>query len=120
MVINGREIRFRRTVWGNCKIAEMCPKKDINKLSDLFKSDYATSQTTAARFICILSESWEKAHKYFDDPEYTPRPLTEDEVLMLDDSTFQALFTEALNAWADDGKTTVETAPEKKSTGGAE
>lgn len=119
MIINGREVRFRRTVWGNCQLADMCPKKDINKLGALLQGDYATSQRTAARMIAVLSEGYERAHK-FSDPGYEPHPLTEDEALMLDDETFSALFQEAIDAFQNDGKTTVEAEPVKNGDGAVE
>lgn len=112
MVIHGREIKFRRTVLGNCEIAAICPKKDINKFQDLLQSDYGTSQNAAAVFMAALSKGWEM-HRHFEDPSYEMRPLTVEEALLLDSDDFNELFVEALAAFTNDGKPTVETEPPK-------
>lgn len=107
MIIHGREIKFRRTVMGNCEIAEICPDKDINRFTELVSGDYATAQTAAAVFMAALSKGYEMAQKY-EDPSYTMHPLTKEEVLLLDSDEFNDLFLEALDAFKADGKTTVE------------
>ena len=107
MTINGREVKFRRTVYGNCKIAEICPDKDINQFNDLLNGDYVTSQNAAATFIAALSEGHEMWREY-EDPGYKGKPITKNEALMLGDDDFGALFTEALNTFQGDGRQTVE------------
>jgi len=122
MQIHGRDVNFRRTVLGNCEIAEICPKKDINKLGDVFtKSDYATAQRAGAKFMVAMSKGYEMT-KHYSDSEYVMRPLTEEEVLLLDSDEFNDLFMEAMNAFIADGKTTVQTeaAPSKNADGGGE
>lgn len=112
MEIHGREIKFRRTVLGNCKIAEMSPKKDINRFDELLNSDYATSQQAAAKFMAALSEGHEMNQR-FENPDYEMHPLTTEEALLLDGDVFNDLFTEALAAFAGDTPT-VETEPVKE------
>ncbi len=108
MVIHGREIKFRRTVFGNCEIAKICPGGDINNFNQVINGDYATAQTAAAVFIAALSEGYEMNEAY-EHPDYTPRPLTKNEALLLDSEEFNALFAEAMAAFVEDGKTTVQT-----------
>lgn len=115
MEIHGREIKFRRTVLANCEIAEVCPDGDINKIDGLLHAKYATAQKAAATIMSALSKGYEMEQK-FNDPSYEMHPLTVDEVLLLDNDEFNALFVEALNVWADDGKVTVE-AEEPKQKG---
>lgn len=118
MIINGREIKFRRTVLGNCEIAEICPDKDINKFNDLLGGDYPTSQRAAAKFIAALSKGHEMWRK-LEEPGTEARPITEEEALLLGDDDFGALFIAALNAFQGDGETTVETEePRGKNAGG--
>lgn len=113
MEIHGREVRFRRTVLGNCKIADNSPGGDINRFNELLTGDYATAQRAAAVFMAAMSEGYEMARQY-DEPGYTMRPLSVDEALILDTDEFNALFAEAMGAFAADGETTVETEPVKK------
>lgn len=121
MKIHGREVSFRRTVLGNCEIAEMCPKKDINKFEELLKGDYATAQTAAAKFVVAMSKGYEMNQR-FENPEYEMHPLTLEELMLLDNDEFNDLFEEALHAFAQDGKTTVdaETTKGKNESGGSE
>lgn len=114
MVVNGREIKFRRTVWANCEIADLSPDGKIERFGELLSSDsFATSMRTAAKFMAILSNGYEMS-KAFEDPSYQMRPLSMEEALMLDDGTFADLMTEAGAAFAGDAKTTVETEEPKK------
>lgn len=118
MEIHGRDVNFRRTVLGNCEIAEMCPKKDINKFEELLKSDYATAQNAAAKFIVALSKGYEMNQR-FENPGYEMHPLTVDELMLLDNDEFNDLFEAALHAFANDGKTTVDAeAPKRKNEAG--
>lgn len=123
MEIHGREIHFRRTVLANCEIAEACPEGDINKLDAVLHDKYAVAQKTAAVVMAALSKGYEM-EQHFNDPSYKMRPLTVDEALLMDNDDFNALFVEALNVWADDGKTTIETeepkAKGKNATGDSE
>jgi len=114
MIIHGREIKFRRTVEATCELADKAPDGDINKYDKLLNSPkYSVTQKAAAEVIAALSKGYEKTRKY-EEPGYVMNPLTLDEVLTLDEDTFTALFTEAMNAWQTDGKTTVETEPPKE------
>lgn len=110
MQIHGREIGFRRTVLGNCEIAEICPNRDINKFNDLVNGDYITTQKAAASFMVALSKGYEM-NRAFEEPGYQPRPLTVEELMLLDNEIFNELFVIAISRFADDGKTTVEAEP---------
>jgi len=116
MEIHGREIRFRRTVLGNCEIAEICPDKDINKFNDLISGEYAIAQRAAAAFMVAMNKGYEMNAKY-ENPEHVERPLTMEEVLLLDNDTFNDLFLEALSVFADDGRVTVEAEEPKGKNG---
>ena len=113
MVVFGKEVNFRRSVQANYEIAEICPDGDINKFNVLINGPYKTAQTAAARFMAAMSRAYED-YANFTDPEHKPDPVTERELMMLDGDEFNDLFLQALNVFADDGKTTVETEPVKK------
>ena len=109
MKVNGREIRFMRTVKANCILADHAPDGDITRYTDIWESgDYKRSQEASAVFISALSDGYE-SYKAFSEPGYKPHPMTYDEALSLPDETFTALFMESLEAFREDGKVTVET-----------
>lgn len=111
MIINGRDIRFRRTVKATCEIADICPQGDISKIDELFAGKYQSSQINSAKFMAILSQGYEMSQK-FADPDYKPNPLTEEEVMYLSEEDFNSLFSLAVSAWLGE-KPTVETKPQK-------
>lgn len=106
MIINGREIRFKRTVLANCELLDALGG-DWDKAEQIFSSGYVASQRFAARMMAILSNGAEQA-AHFADPVHDPHPLSEVEALSLEEETFSALFSEAMEAFRGDGKTTVQ------------
>lgn len=119
MNILGREINFRRSVQANCEIADICPDKDISKFNVVINGDYRTAQTAAAHFMAAMNKAYED-YANFIDPKHKANPITERQLLMLDNEDFNNLFVEALRVFADDGKVTVEAEPVKKKEDGAE
>lgn len=118
MELNGREVGFRRSVLATVKIAEICPNKDITKLGEMLTGDIVTGLETAVTFVCALSEAYE-THKKREDPTYTPNPLTAEEVYNETEEVLGDLIAEAIQAYQQDGKPTVETAPVKGKNGEA-
>lgn len=111
MEINGREIRFLRTVRANCVLSDYAPDHDLNKYTEIWESgNYAAAQRACAVFIAALSEGYEY-RKADAEPGYKARPLTVDEALNLPEDTFYQLFTEALAVFTDGSKVTVESEP---------
>ena len=98
MIINGKEVKFRRTVQAQIAVAEICPDKDPNKLAELLSGEYVTGQLAAADFVVALSRAYETAMAY-EDHDYEPIELTRDEILCLEDGQFTDLFMEAWAAW---------------------
>lgn len=114
MNVNGREIGVRRTVLANCKLTEAAPDRDIRRFfTELIAShDYVVAQKAAAQLIAALNEGYEQ-YLHFVDPEHKPVPVNAETLLSLDEATFNALYQEALKAYTEDGKTTVEVDPPK-------
>lgn len=112
MKIRGREIGFLRTVKTACDIADLCPDKSLVNFSALFSGTMADINKNGAKIICLMNEGYEMS-RHFEDPSYEPHVLTVDEVLYLDDDTYQQLFSEMMAAFTGD-RQTVETDEPKK------
>ena len=126
MEINGRTVRFKRTIWATNAIMEMCPGNDLGRFSELFEGTASDQIITMAGFIVVLSQAYEQAAAFEArrrGEEYTQDPLTLDEIMSIEDmKVFEQLQTEAVKAWVKDAETTVESEPIKskkkaKSTG---
>lgn len=118
MKVHGREIKFLKTVGAVCKIADLCPDGDIQNLP-AFISNGMSMQVTLARaaFIVAMNEGYEEAKAYEErlkGKEYTPNPLTIDELTMIPADDMYQLFGEACTAWAGEAPTVEVEEPKKK------
>lgn len=113
MEINGREIKFLRTVKATAEISKLCPDKDISKLSALFSQDFPTSVEFGAKLIHYLNEGYEM-NKHFTDRSYKPQPLEEEEILYLDNDTYELLFRYAMEGLNNGAETSIEIEEPKK------
>lgn len=113
MKVHGRNIGFLRTVKLTCELADMCPDGDLSRIGELFAGHMGNVQRNTAKLIALMNEGYEMSKK-FEDPTYVPNPLTEEELLYLDDETFTQLFEEATAVFMEDGKPSVEVQPSKK------
>ena len=116
MQVHGREVGFRFTVGASAKISDLCPDGDISRLGEVLEGQYGKVARDSAAIVAALSEGHEQARS-FEEPGYKPRPLTVDEVMTLRMDEFAKLQQEALAAWMEDSKPTVEVEPEKKESG---
>lgn len=117
MEINGREIKFKRTIWATLAIGALCPDKELDKLDQVLRENFVDGNMAAAQFICIMSEGYERWAAYeaskAGEP-YEMNPLTMDEIMNLEDfDVFQNLFIAAAGVWKADAQPSVETEPAK-------
>lgn len=113
MIINGREIKFLRTVKTTSNIANMCPDKDINRIGELFSGDLSTTLETGAKFVHYLNEGYEM-NKHFNDKTYQPQVIGVEEIMFLDDKTFTELINEAMAKISEGAEQLIEVEPSKK------
>lgn len=114
MIINGREIKFKRTVMATCIIADRCPEGDIARVKEIFEGAYHNYMENAAIFIVALNDGYERS-KAFVEPGYKPHPLTVEEVMTLDFDEFKKVMDAAKDAFSAE-MATVEAQPSKKNT----
>lgn len=113
MIVHGREVKFLRTVWAVNEVAKVCPMNNIGRLMERLKAESTVEvNETWAIFISALSSGYEMAKK-FEDKDYTPNPVTPEELYTLSEDDFANLIHEATEAWFGD-KITVEVEDDKK------
>ena len=117
MELNGREVHFKRTIWATNAITKMCPDGNLQRFVELFNGDMAEQIFNMSAFISIMSQGYEQAEAFRasrNGETYEQDPITLDEIMALDDmDIFTELQNEAVKAWAEDGKVTVESEPVK-------
>lgn len=113
MEINGREIKFLRTVKATADIAKMCPDGNIERLGELLGGNLSLTLETGAKIIHYLNEGYEM-HKHFIDKTYQPQILSVEEIMYLDDVVFTELMKSAMAGLGNGAETTIEVEPTKK------
>ena len=107
MIINGREIKFLRTVKATADLAKLCPDGNIERMSELFNGDLSTTWETGAKIIHFLNEGYEM-NRHCMDRSYQPKVLGVDEIMYLDDKTFTDLMNSAMSSMGVGAETTIE------------
>lgn len=114
MKVHGREVKFKRTVSAACKLAEVCPDKNLSNINKMLQNvSTLDEQTFMAYFVVCLNEGYESAMA-FEDPEYKENPLTMDEVMNLKTDELFLLFAEAVDEYQGDKQTVEVEQPKKK------
>lgn len=116
MTLNGREVHFFYSMRAAKMFADFCPDRDFSRMSEALTGKYGNIIDNQARFIIALSTAYCKSAEHRDEGE---EPVTMDELLDLDQETFQALFLEAAAAMQTGGQTHVETKPAPRKKGNA-
>ena len=114
MKIHGREIKFLRTVKATSDLAKLCPNNDIGRIGEVFnEKNISSTLENGAKLIHYLNEGYEM-NKHFNEPEYQPQILSVDEIMYLDDTTFQKLLDSAMKSIGAGAETTIEVEEPKK------
>ena len=111
MKINGREIKFLRTVKTNFDIAGICPDGKLEKMGDLFPDDSLESIKNMVKFIQLMNQGYEEA-KHYEDPTHEVVVIKEEDIMYMPNDDMSNLFQEAVNAFLG-VKQTVEVEPSK-------
>lgn len=111
MKVQGREIKFLRTVNTNFDIAKICPDQKLEKIDLLFSDDSVESLKNMIKFVQLMNQGYEEA-KHFEDPSHEINIISEEEMMFMPDAIFSELFQEAVNAFLGI-KQTVEVEPSK-------
>lgn len=111
MKVNGREIKFLRTVKINFDIAKICPDQKLEKMDLLFNDDSAESLKNMIKFVQLMNQGYEEFKRY-EDPSHEIKIITEEEMMYMDFNDMTELFQEAVNAFLGI-KQTVEVEPSK-------
>lgn len=95
--------------------ADFCPDRDFSRIGEALSGKSGNIIENQARFIIALNLAYCKSADHRDEG---CEPLTMDELLDLDQQTFQDLFLEAAAAMQAGSETHVETkpAPRKKAS----
>lgn len=121
MIVNGREVKFMRTMGANAEIADLAPDGDMTKLGEMLQGFSGEAIRTTAKFICALNNGY-IGNRKFVEPDYSIKPLTPPEVLSLPEKDYLDLVHEALEAYTSEVPK-IETEPVpvagKKTAGGA-
>ena len=108
MEYNGKEIGFKRTVGAVADLTKIAPDGKVERLGELFsENNLGVTVESGAQVLAILNKWYEKS-LVFEHKEYVPDPIPADWFLSLDSDDFMALLNDAMNQFAEDGKTTVE------------
>lgn len=113
MKINGYDYHFLLTVGASADIADLCPDGDMANLTQLLDGGFSQSIGATAKLIAALSKGYEDAQKFAVEG-YEPHYLTVGEIMTLTQSQFTDLQREAVEAFTESRKTTVEAEPSKK------
>lgn len=115
MELNGREVGFMYSMRAAKLFADFCPDRDFSRIGEALTGKYGNIVDNQARFIIALSTAYAMSAEHRAEG---CQPVTMDELLDLDQETFQALFLEAARALQAGRETHVQTkpAPRKKAT----
>ena len=108
MLIHGKDRQFFLSVQASLEIAELCPDGDLARIREVLTGNTTKAIRFIARFVAAMNRGYENNRKY-EEPGYTPDPMTVDEVLTLSYAEMTALEDEALKAFYGDVKTEIET-----------
>ena len=121
VTVRGKEDRLALTVQAFADIGEACPGRDIQRLDEIAAMPIGDSMLLTAKIAVAMSRAAENKRKY-EEPGYTPDPLTLDSIITLSMSEYQGIMIPVVNALKEQmgGQTVrVDAAKGQKKTKGA-
>ena len=113
MEIRGREIKFLRTVKTTSDLAKLCPDENIERVDELFSGSISDTLENGAKIIHFLNEGYEM-NKHLDDPTYKPNLISVEEIMLLNEKTYEELLRSAMDSFNVGADTTIELEETKK------
>lgn len=113
MELNGRYVGFLYSMRAAKMFADFCPDRDFSRIGEALSGKHGNIIENQCAFIIALNTAFCRSQEHRDEGH---TPITIDELLDLDQETFQSLFLAAAEAMGAGNKTHVETkpAPRKK------
>ena len=112
MFVHGREVKFKFTIGASIEVARMCKDGKLENIGSIFEGTYEEVAHNNNMFIIALHKGYIDSMK-FEDPKFDEEPITEQEILLLDQKEYSQLQDEAYAAYYGDSKRNVETEPVK-------
>lgn len=99
MEVNGREVKFLRTIGATCEIAELCMDGDLKNISNLFKGSLQSRYSNWTKIIMALNKGYEESEHYRTKGEHKIDLLSEEEIMALPQNVFDQLVNLASIAY---------------------
>lgn len=112
MFVHGREVKFKFTIGASIEVARMCKDGKLENIGSIFEGTYEEVAHNNNMFIIALHKGYIDSMK-FEDPKFDEEPITEQEILLLDQKEYSQLQDEAYAAYYGDSKRNVQTEPVK-------
>ena len=115
MVINGKERKFRYSVWASGKIAALTPVGNVNTVIKQLENDRFSGEVLP-QIACIMNrayEMWRKFKAQAEGEAYEPDIMEPEEVEILTVLETQELTKELIETMARDSVGEIQTEPVK-------
>ena len=117
MELNGREVGFMYSMRAAKAFADFCPERNFSRIGEALSGQYGNIIDNQTNFILALNRAYCMSAEHKEEGQ---EPITVDELLDLDQETFQNVFLAAANAMTEDRKTHVEAKPAPRKKGHAQ
>lgn len=112
MKVNGRNVKFKYTIWASIQISKMCPEGKQENIAKIFEGSDEEIVHNVNEFMLTLNKAYIDAEK-FANPDFNEKPLTLEELMFLDRKEYSQLQDEAIAAYYGDMKRETTTEPVK-------
>lgn len=113
ITVRGKEYPLMLTVQAFAEIGEACPGRDIQRLDEIAAMPIGDGMLLTAKIAVAMSKAAESRRKY-EDPGYTPDPLTLDSIVTLSMPEYRDIMVPVVNVLKEQmGEQTVRVAATK-------